>query len=694
MENIYDKMLSSYKGGGGTVETDVEGRINNIQVPVSKPLIPLFEAITNSLDAIEEAKEPEGRIEIEIIRDENTLFADTTSSSDKQLAEVIGFIIRDNGIGFDERNYHEFNVSDTTVKAKQGGKGVGRFTWLVTFDKVEIESIYVEDGQNNQRKFLFCPRGSGIENHSCQDATGGHRGTIVYLTGYKEKYRKSCPKRVDVIAAYIVEEFLDVFLGASCPKIILQDKMANQYIDLDDFYHDQMVKFSELKTINIRNTSFDLLHVQLHSTHIPEHRMCFCAGYRVVFRERLTGIPNLAPRLKDKDDREFVYAVYIHSPILDSSVNADRTGFNLLEQGDSLFPDEVSLGEIRNKVREYCIGYLSPYTQPIKAKKEERIRQFVAEEGAMYRPILKRLEGIFDHIELDATDDKIDLQLYEAYHDFQVALRTEGRDLLEASTSRYADFDEFEEHLEEYFAKISEVNRADLARYVTHRKAIIEFLRHQLARKDDGNYSLEDKIHGIIFPRSKTSDEVSFEGHNLWLVDERLAFHVFLSSDKPISQANHLTSDSKKEPDILIFDKAVAFSETPNVPFSSITIIEFKKPQRNDYSDKENPFVQVTDYIEDIRKGKAKLADGRGMPIPANLPFYCYILCDITPKLERWAYQSELQKTPDELGFFGYKRQYNAYCEVISYSKLVSDAEKRHLAFFEKLGLARTFPKM
>ncbi|GAH63568.1 unnamed protein product, partial [marine sediment metagenome] len=189
-------LVKDTERGGGTVEIDVAGRIKNVQVPVSKPLIPLFEAINNSLDAIEEAKEPEGRIEIETIRDKNTLFADATSSSDRQLAEIVGFIVRDNGIGFDEKNYHEFLVSDTTYKAKQGGKGIGRFTWLVAFDKVEIESIYVEAGQDKQRKFLFCPRGSGIDNYSCQNVTGGQRGTIIYLTGYKEKYRKLCPKRV------------------------------------------------------------------------------------------------------------------------------------------------------------------------------------------------------------------------------------------------------------------------------------------------------------------------------------------------------------------------------------------------------------------------------------------------------------------------------------------------------------------
>lgn len=307
----------------------------------------------------------------------------------------------------------------------------------------------------------------------------------------------------------------------------------------------------------------------------------------------------------------------------------------------------------------------------------------------MYRPVLKRLEHTFDSIEPEATNDQIDLHLYEAYQELQVTLRKQGQDLLREATSEYTDLEIFEDKLEEYFSKISEVNRADLARYVCHRKAIIEFLRQQLSLKPDGKYRPEDRIHSIIFPRSKTSEEVLFEEHNLWLVDERLSFHVFLASDKPISQTSPLVNKSKKEPDIIIFDKAIAFSETPDVPFSSITIIEFKKPQRNEYSDKENPFTQIADYVRDIRQGKAKLADGRSLPIPPNLPFYCYILCDITPLLTKWAENFEMQKTPDELGFFGYKRTLGVYCEVISYSKLVSDAEKRHSAFFEKLGLPR-----
>ena len=669
--------------------TDVAGRVRNVQLHTTKPLLPLFEAIDNSIDAIEDAHERDGRIEVEIIRDENTLFSEVTAISEQEHIDITGFIVRDNGIGFDERNYEEFNKSDTTYKASRGGKGIGRFMWLAAFEKVEIESVFYIDGKPKRRQFTFCLQGTGIENDSCHEVPGERRGTTIRLAGYKERYRKQCPKRMKTLAAYIVEEFLDVFLGPTCPKMVLIDRTSDQSIDLDTFYESEMHAHSERKKLEIKRKQFEVLHVRLYSTHIPEHRLYLCANHRVVTREKLTGIPNLVPRLQDKDGKEFVYAAYVNSSVLDAAVNADRTGFNLTEDTSELLVDDITLTDVRKGIQEHCKAYLSPYTEPIKEEKQERIHQFIEGEGAMYRPILKYVEHTFDTIEPTATNDEIDQQLYEAYHELQVTLKKEGQELFQVPLSEDTDFEIFREQFNEYFEKISEVNRANLARYVCDRKAIIEFLRKQLSIKKDGKYHQEEAIHGIIFPRGKTSDDIYFDEHNLWLVDERLAFHIFLSSDKPIMQAGPLQSESRKEPDILVFDKAVAFSETPDVPFSSITIIEFKKPQRNEYGDKENPFTQIADYMRDIREGKSKLADGRSLPIPLNLPFYCYLVCDITPRLVRWAENFELQGTPDGLGFFGYKRNFNAYCEVISYSKLVSDAEKRNKAFFDKLGLPK-----
>ncbi len=671
------------------MNTDVAGRVKNVQLPTSKPLLPLFEAIINSIHAIEDAHEKDGRIEIEVFRNTENLFAD----SDRSHAEISGFLVKDNGIGFDDRNFEAFSTSDTTYKANRGGKGIGRFMWLAAFDRAEIESVFRSNGHNKCRRFTFCANGAGIESASCTDEPERELATVVQLVGFKEKYQTQCPKRLETIAAFIVEEFLDYFIGPTPPVIILRDGPTGETISLDDFFEEQMASKITRQEFTIANTLFQVLHVRLYSTHINEHRLYLCAHGRAVVKEKLVGrIPDLARHLKDDDGAEFIYEAYVNSSILDGAVNSDRTGFNLPEDRGDLPLFEMTLVEIRAGVFEACKSFLSPYTAAVAEKKRARIEEFVQREGLMYRPILQRLEHAIADIDPEATDDEIDRRLYDGYQELQIKLRDEGQQLLQSPIPPDTELEQFEERLQRYFEEISEVNRADLARYVCHRKAIIEFLQKQLTLRDDGKYRREDRIHSIIFPRGKTSDEVLFEDHNLWLVDERLVFHVFLSSDKPIKQLAVLENKSKKEPDILVFDKALALSEARDVPFSSITVIEFKKPQRDDYSERENPFTQVAKYIDEIREGKATTTAGRPMPIPPNLPFYCYIICDITPTLKEWARLFELQDTPDSLGFFGYKRSFNAYFEVISYSKLVADAEKRNKIFFQKLGLPRSIP--
>jgi hypothetical protein len=46
--------------------------------------------------------------------------------------------------------------------------------------------------------------------------------------------------------------------------------------------------------------------------------------------------------------------------------------------------------------------------------------------------------------------------------------------------------------------------------------------------------------------------------------------------------------------------------------------------------------------------------------------------------------------TPDNLGYYGYNPNLNAYYEVLSYTKLLNDAKKRNRILFEKLNLPMT----
>jgi hypothetical protein len=145
------------------MNTDVAGRVRNVQLPASKPLLPLFEAIINSIQAIEDAKEKNGKIEIEVVRADQELIKDAEHSQ----AEISSFAVKDNGIGFDENNFDAFSTSDTTYKANRGGKGIGRFMWLAAFELVAIDSVFHDNGSVKRRRFTFCPRGSGIEKSSC-----------------------------------------------------------------------------------------------------------------------------------------------------------------------------------------------------------------------------------------------------------------------------------------------------------------------------------------------------------------------------------------------------------------------------------------------------------------------------------------------------------------------------------------------
>jgi hypothetical protein len=221
---------------------------------------------------------------------------------------------------------------------------------------------------------------------------------------------------------------------------------------------------------------------------------------------------------------------------------------------------------------------------------------------------------------------------------------------------------------------------------------VLDFLHKQLSLADNGKYRREERIHKIIFPLRRTSDDVFFDEHNLWVLDEKLVYHAFLASDKQLRTNPEVSTKSQKEPDLLIFDKACAFTAGGDPPYSAITIIEFKRPMRDDYKPDDNPFVQVRQYIMDIRDGKARTFDGRDIPVGKDVPFFCYVVSDVTHTLEQQAYDFELTKTPDGQGFFGYKRQYNAYVEVISYTKMVVGAKKRNAAFFDKLALPTRLP--
>lgn len=140
---------------------------------------------------------------------------------------------------------------------------------------------------------------------------------------------------------------------------------------------------------------------------------------------------------------------------------------------------------------------------------------------------------------------------------------------------------------------ISDNSKNDLIHYVSMRKCVLDLFSKSLEIGADGKHKSEGEVHDIIMQRKKDSDEIDFDAHNLWMLDERLNFSAYISSEKPINKANGDRTD------ITIFNNRVAF-RGENEASNPITIFEFKKPQRDDFanpSSKDDPVQQIVRYV-------------------------------------------------------------------------------------------------
>ncbi|MBK7970928.1 MAG: hypothetical protein IPK08_19520, partial [Bacteroidetes bacterium] len=130
-------------------------------------------------------------------------------------------------------------------------------------------------------------------------------------------------------------------------------------------------------------------------------------------------------------------------------------------------------------------------------------------------------------------------------------------------------------------------------------------------------------------PIRTSSDEITHDKQNLWLIDERLTYHSFLASDKTFNSIKNISSNKKDRTDLIIYNEAFAFSDSKAAPHNSFTIVEFKKPMRDDYQDydgEKNPIEQTEKYIDNLLNKSVTGRNGRLVDVTDKTPFYIYIV--------------------------------------------------------------------
>lgn len=634
-------------------------------------LFPMYEAISNAFHSIEDRwendLEDKGRLDV---------------TFDDQAREVT---IKDNGSGFDEANLSAFLTPLTGNKYERGGKGFGRFMAFKVYSRVFYSSgqkkpdgmltkgCYRYDPFSNDDNLIVVKEtdGAGAHPHDC-GVTVSMRSPKADFEDYfvlEGKDRKHNHTAEDIVSA-VLDHFLIEFIQKKVPKhfvLTIQGATFNLY----KYFHESLAVGGSRKeevVIGTETVEITFDYFKVGEEHAKKHRLYFYANNRAASDlENISSGLNSNPFTEMKGEEEFryYYLVAVSSDFFKSSQSRDRIT-NLHAKIHHNKTKKSIKDHLIAMAKAHILDLEQTYTSDRRLKMKEHVDHLIAIDPLLRRGLggktseeFVKKRGITETREQLAQD--LFVERFRQKFDFtKLSEETSVEDLVRLVRD-----------------KIPEDAKEALAVYVAYRNNVIQVFR-QLLNKDDDGLATEDKVHKLIYPRYRDSEQIDYASHNLWLIDDDLAYARYISSDR--TPEGNARRKGEFAHDLLINND------------DELMIVEMKRPQKKDYdstkeADTKNPVDQLKNQVLDIReRGKVITSGGREISIDATSMVRGYILADWNDKLERYLKTEDFIRT----NFGGqmayrYYRELNLIIEVLAFDRLIDRASNRNEAFVSML---------
>ncbi|WP_373090005.1 ATP-binding protein [Sneathiella sp.] len=663
-----------------SMQGDIVNRVKRLPKPslAAEALQPVFEAVSNSLHAIEDA------------------FGDALYQSQGSIAvtirnlrspDEIEIIVDDNGIGLEPPRFKAFCTTDTDYKIERGGKGVGRLLWLDAFEKIKVVSVYKDGAKMFRRSFSFrLETQDQIIDENVTEISGGsiNTGTSVTFSGLRgTAYRTKFPSQGATIVKHFGSHFFADFILGKSPKIIvdIEDNSATFPEEI------QNLKIEDRGAATLTTSEFGELslasficHKNASANFDGSHQIHLVANGRTVTTRKIDGLLGIG-RFGPDGDR--VYHGCVSGEFLDERVNQERTQFNFDE---SIVEDIVR--ECAEFVRSDAIG--------------EEVREFDTTRLGTLRDFVndypsfgfEDAEHLLDRTPKNAVKAE---EFARALIPFRIRRDKERNDTiqkivahLDCNQTIQADF---AETVREAANEIRAEEQRQLTEYVLRRKTVLDVMDVLLRRiRERGNgtqdFQLEETLHQFICPMRLRGDDpskVEQSDHDLWIIDERLTFQKYFASDVPFTRILEGESSTKR-PDLLIYDRLYGLASEGEDPLTKVMLVEFKHPGRRDYEERYSPMNQISEYITKLKAGQIEDFNNSRVRIAEDCVFYCYVVADIVGKLEihtnGWRTTANGRGRIQELG-----GKFRGIVEVVEWKDLLADARLRNHAFLNAAGL-------
>lgn len=627
-------------------------------------LLPVFEAVSNAMHGIE-AKFGEneaarrGDIRIHFNRPNEPGHFKIT--------------VTDNGVGLNDENFKSFKTPFSGFKLKAHGRGFGRFMAFKVFARAVYWSRFEFFDAQTLRSFRFDIALDREFVFLTEEPSFSHTGvSVVYdqpLSNWHDLIREL---KAEDVADAIGSHFLPYFLYRWLPDITIQFDDAEPK-NIKTHFSSVFVQSAEGQIECEIDGKLETLSYSL--TRIPKtksfknHCLLFSAADRIVGVPRDLTNKLGQPHFVDEADKRYIVLAVIRSRAFESRLNDARTGLNLPA-----------------KIVETIVSEISDVIQKTETGQIEKIKTGQSTdltEALRENPILRiGLKGrtISEYVASKPNNWSAE----EFVSDLAIERFRASTDLTKAISSAANSAADYERKISELVGKLDANKKDALAEYVLHRKSVIELVEAARRFGGDGKRAAEDVIHELMFRRFTDNVDLDYFEHNLWLIDDALAFLPYISSDRTMHGGGRKKGD--KVTDIAFFDDSMVLGDNDG---TTITIIEFKKPSRDDFrfgDVKSDPVLQVIDTLDQaVAKGGISKTDGTHFSFSGVVRRFAFIVADLTPTLVKVLQKHDFRTDWNPKIFFRYRDHEQIFIQAMGYDTLVGNAKKRNQAFFSVL---------
>ncbi|WP_428077506.1 ATP-binding protein [Candidatus Avelusimicrobium alvi] len=624
-------------------------------------LQPIFEAINNSL----EAKATDIKIHIKTVP---WLF--NAPEDTKNYKAIDSIAITDNGNGFNSENILSFCEYLSDYKAKIGCKGVGRFTWLKTFQKIEIQSKIQDSQGYNTISFVF---DESFDNTTPQQLEESRvftpaplyqNETTINFVGIRENYSRDTDRIISLedFARKIKIHLLPnlVLMKQSGRKfainILIDDETMGETISSDNIPIPETTSFSIEKEIsgNTIKTDFKLSYLFLNDTK-SQNMHFYCANNRTVMSFGNIQEEKVSFIAPGTDSSIFL----LQSTYFDNLCNNERNAFKYICPKETSLCAVLSWNDINSQLRK-IISTVSQKKYPELADKNKNIIENLVENNPHLAGYLRKNNNI-----IGATSP--DSLLKKAKKEFENDKIKAQTQFTKALKNAKVNSPAFKEAVE----KVEHIAALDLAQYIHFRQNIINALK----QTHNENSAQEDILHHLFAKKHQEITNASHLDSNIWLLDDKFMTYHYMASDITMKKIGEFWSkDIEQEDKLKRPDLFVTFSKPETENEVDCTIIEFKACGASN-NEKRKAISEIWDNLGAVRDNFSNIRNIWGYIITS-------IDENLVKALKRNNFKPLFSHGENNL-FYSFNGELNIHCYALSTDAIVKDANARNKVFLD-----------